>query len=102
MLLGETLVADFMSGASQATLGGIGNSGTAPREPTDDTSYSVSLPEGSQSVPGPNLGEGSTEPPYGGRLRPERCTDAGNTDPRPCRGTEAIAVHDLRHWSNEG
>jgi hypothetical protein len=49
VLLGETLVADFMSGASQATLGGIGNSGTAPREPTNDTSYSVTLPEGSQS-----------------------------------------------------
>ena len=49
VLLGETLAADFMSGASQKAFGGVGNSGTAPREPTEDTSYSVTLPEGSQS-----------------------------------------------------
>jgi hypothetical protein len=48
-LLGEAMVADFMSEASQASLGGVGNSGTAPREPKDGTSYSVSLPDGSQS-----------------------------------------------------
>jgi hypothetical protein len=49
VVLGEALVADFMSGASQATYGGVGNSGTAPREPKDGTSYTVDLPEGSQS-----------------------------------------------------
>jgi hypothetical protein len=50
VVLGEALIADFMSGASQATFGGVGNSGTAPREPEDGTSYSVSLPDdGSQS-----------------------------------------------------
>ena len=48
-VLGEALVADFMSGASQAAFGGVGNSGTAPREPEDGSSYSVSLPDGSQS-----------------------------------------------------
>ena len=49
VVLGEALIADFMSGASQGTLGGVGNSGTAPREPKDGTSYTVDLPEGSQS-----------------------------------------------------
>ena len=49
VVLGEALVADFMSGASQTTFGGVGNSGTAPREPTDGTSYTVDLPDGSQS-----------------------------------------------------
>jgi hypothetical protein len=49
VVLGEALVADFMSGASQETFGGVGNSGTAPREPEDGTSYSVSVPDGSQS-----------------------------------------------------
>jgi hypothetical protein len=49
VVLGEALVADFMSGASQTTFGGVGNSGTAPREPRDGTSYTVDLPDGSQS-----------------------------------------------------
>jgi hypothetical protein len=49
VVLGEALISDFMSGASQSTLGGIGNSGTAPREPKDGSSYTVDLPEGSQS-----------------------------------------------------
>jgi hypothetical protein len=49
VVLGEALVADFMSASSQATFGGVGNSGTAPREPKDGTSYSVTLPDGSQS-----------------------------------------------------
>jgi hypothetical protein len=49
VVLGEALVADFMSGASQTTFGGVGNSGTAPREPRDGTSYTVNLPDGSQS-----------------------------------------------------
>jgi hypothetical protein len=49
VVLGEALVADFMSGASQTTLGGVGNSGTAPREAKDGTSYTVDLPDGSQS-----------------------------------------------------
>ena len=49
VVLGEALVADFMSGASQTTFGGVGNSGTAPREATDGTSYTVDLPDGSQS-----------------------------------------------------
>jgi hypothetical protein len=45
LVLGEALVADFMSPASQVAYGGVGHSGTAPGEPTDDTSYSVSLPD---------------------------------------------------------
>jgi hypothetical protein len=49
VLLGEALAADFMSSGSQATFGGVGHSGTAPREAVDGSSYSVSLPEGSQS-----------------------------------------------------
>jgi hypothetical protein len=44
-LLGEALIADFMSGASQATFGGVGHSGTAPGEEKDGTSYSVTLPD---------------------------------------------------------
>jgi hypothetical protein len=44
-LLGEALIADFMSGASQATFGGVGHSGTAPGEAKDGTSYSVTLPD---------------------------------------------------------
>ncbi len=49
VVLGEALVADLMSGPSQTTFGGVGNSGTAPREPTDGTSFTVDLPDGSQS-----------------------------------------------------
>jgi hypothetical protein len=49
VVLGEALAADFMSGVSQATFGGVGNRGTAPRDPEDGTSYSVGQPDGSQS-----------------------------------------------------
>jgi hypothetical protein len=49
VVLGEALAADFMSGVSQTTFGGVGNRGTAPRDPEDGTSYSVGQPDGSQS-----------------------------------------------------
>jgi hypothetical protein len=49
VVLGEAMVADFMSGVSQATLGGVGNRGTASRDPEGGTSYSVGQPDGSQS-----------------------------------------------------
>jgi hypothetical protein len=49
VLLGEALTADFMSGPTQAALGGVGNSGVAPGQADNHTSYSVSLPQNSQS-----------------------------------------------------
>ena len=49
-LLGEALAADFMSGPSQLEFGGVGNSGVAPGQANDNgISYSVSLPENSES-----------------------------------------------------
>jgi hypothetical protein len=49
VVLGEAMVADFMSEVSQATFGGVGNRGTATRDPEVGTSYSVGQPDGSQS-----------------------------------------------------
>jgi hypothetical protein len=49
-LLGEALAADFMAGQSQIQFGGVGNSGSAPGQPTSgNTFYSVSLPQNSEA-----------------------------------------------------
>lgn len=48
-LLGEALVSAYMSKPRQEDLGKSGTSGVAPGDPDNGTSFSVSLPENSQS-----------------------------------------------------
>ena len=101
-LLGEALIADLMSGASQATFGGVGHSGTAPGEAKDDTSYSVTLPDYSSTYMIQTWGNRPGGRPDCGRLRPECCSSARSTNSGPRGSADAIAVHSFRHWGNAG
>lgn len=44
-LVGEALIADFMSGKTQVSLGGVGNTGVAPGQPDDHSLFAVQLPQ---------------------------------------------------------
>lgn len=49
-LVGEALIADFMSPSTQLELGGVGNSGSAPDQPESRTRFSILLPQQGTSV----------------------------------------------------
>ena len=48
-LLGEAMGADFSSATSQERYGGVGNKGTSPSQPDDDSFFHVGVPQGSSA-----------------------------------------------------